>query len=169
MKWVAGNNYMNMNPPNVVRKSSLPLPFGVISETSSSMVTFSRPFLRITSLQNSFRSSRHPHWISLSRSISFSLWRQKQSRLCYKSHITWWCALLDLSFSPVSTSFAMMVSLICSSLFFLSSWVLQQNIFMFMLEQTKSVTKIAHTSYSAIFLLKGINRRRVRREKSILN
>lgn len=35
------------------------LPCGVISDTSSSTVTFSSPLRRITSLQYSFSSSRH--------------------------------------------------------------------------------------------------------------
>jgi hypothetical protein len=39
----------------------LHLPFGVISATNSSIVTFSKPFLLITSLQYSFKSSLHPH------------------------------------------------------------------------------------------------------------
>lgn len=71
-----------------------------MSATSSSTVTFSNPFLRITSLQNSFNSSLQPDLMSCSRRNSF-----------------------NLSFSPVSTSLAIIVSLICSSRLWRSSCV----------------------------------------------
>ena len=49
------------------------LPCGVTSATNSSTVTFSKPFLLITSLQYSFNSSLHPHDVNLSFNNSFNL------------------------------------------------------------------------------------------------
>ena len=82
------------------KQKKLPLPSGVISATSSSTVTASSPFLRMISLQYSFSWSLQPQSINCCRKFSFSL-----------------------SFSPLSTSFAMMLSRIWSSLFCRSSAV----------------------------------------------